>query len=147
MASLKELAAEREERNRSKGIFPACSSNVREVNSSSNPIANSATTSSRTSVSQLRSSSLKSAHRSIRIAHSIGLTICVFMVFLIFFPWIFRTQILICTIFVGGAWLARSGAGFVHRCLPSMLQEGAEPSSEEINAHDKCLFEPSLTGK
>ncbi len=80
------------------------------------------------------------------MGHSIGLIICALSIFLIIFPWVLRTQLLIACIFMAGAWLARSGASFLHSCLPLMFREGDAPSVAEIESHDKNLFLPTLSG-
>ena len=141
-SSLKELAAEREKRNRERGIStvpdPTPATNVKS-STSSNPRVR------QVSATQPLNN-LKYAHRSIRMGHSIGLIICVFSTFMILFPWVMRTQFLIVCIFLFGAWTARSGGVFVHSWLPATLKEGDMPTPAEIESHDKNLFLPTLTG-
>ena len=68
---------------------------------------------------------LLKAHRSTRMAHAIGLFLCVVVspLFAMIFPG--RVALMV---FAAGCLLARTGAAFVHSLLPDMLREGAPPN-------------------
>ena len=144
MATLKDLAAEREQRTRERQKNLAPETSQKQNKPAHLGVLNSRPSAERPSVLSGR---LSAAHRSIRMAHSIGLIICIFSIFLILFPWVVRTQILISAFFLFGIWLARCGGALVHSCLPSILREGAAPTFSDIEVHDKCLFLPSIDGE
>ncbi len=144
--SLKELAAEREERNRARGISMIPDAKESPDTIRLKPVPSRISQSRPTQSARSALNNLKSAHRSIRMGHSVGLMICSFSIFWILFPWVFQTQLLIACIFMAGVWMARSGASFLHSCLPLMFREGDAPSVAEIESHDKNLFLPTLSG-
>eukprot|EP00941_MAST-03F_sp_MAST-3F-sp1_P005321 g5321.t1 len=75
--------------------------------------------------------SLQKAHRSIRMAHSFGLCLCVFGVL---FSLLFSVRFGLLCVFLGTG-LARGGGIFVHNyLLPKLLLEGKPPSSYDISA-------------
>lgn len=68
------------------------------------------------------------AHRSIRMAHSMGFAVCLLSPFLLLFPWVTLTRILLLYFMVCAVWLARSGGAWLYSSvLPPMLQEGPAP--------------------
>jgi hypothetical protein len=142
MASLKDLAAEREQRNRERGISATSDPTPATKKANSSAWATPARQAPASSLN-----SLKMSHRSIRMGHSIGLIICAFSIFIILFPWVMRTQILILGMFMLGVWIARSGGALIHSWLPSHLKEGEVPTPAEIDSHDKNLFLPTMTGE
>ena len=89
---------------------------------------------------------LSNAHRSIRMAHSVGLVVFVLCGLLLLCPWVLRTKVLLLCIMAGAAHLARAGGTWLHNTLlPPLLQEGSAPSQQEVANVDKSLFTPRLT--
>lgn len=89
---------------------------------------------------------LSNSHRSIRMAHSVGLVVFVLCALLLLCPWVLRTKVLLLCIMAGAAHLARAGGTWLHNTLlPPLLQEGSAPSQQEVANVDKSLFTPRLT--
>ena len=73
---------------------------------------------------------LDSAHRTIRIAHSLGCCFCAFGALLsVLIPRWWRFALFFC---VAGVGLAKSGAIWLHDNLPAMYQEGRAPTAVEV---------------
>lgn len=140
-AELRKLAEEREARHRAAGgAGPGAGTGARNAVSGGGGARTAAAAAKPRAVSA-RVPMLFRAHRSIRMAHSLGFFICIFALILLPFPWVTRTKILLGFMFLLGAWLARSGGAFVHGWLPALLVEGSAPSP----AGDVCL-RPLLRG-
>mmetsp|Transcript_678 Transcript_678/g.1975 ORF Transcript_678/g.1975 Transcript_678/m.1975 type:complete len:219 (-) Transcript_678:284-940(-) len=121
-ADLKQLAAEREARAKKRTSSPK---------PMPNPWASSASGSSKSRTAPHSGTDLAKAHRSIRMAHSIGLLWgllgLVFLLLLSNYWWG------LCIIFAGVV-LARAGGQALHSVLPAMLQEGAAPTPTEMES-------------
>jgi hypothetical protein len=148
--ALKTLAAERELRMKSGGSHASSAAPAARPRSTAAPQASASApaakpaSSSGAPFASMRStraaapaSSLSKAHRSIRIAHSIGLAVEVLcLISLLVFG--FGTTTLFVMLLGGG--LARSGGTALHSMLPAMLREGQPPSAQEVEAAPVGLF-------
>eukprot|EP00501_MAST-03F_sp_TOSAG23-6_P001725 GSMAST32.ASY1.ANO1.1799.1 assembled CDS len=74
---------------------------------------------------------LKNTHRSIRLAHSLGLF--VFILFGGLFSFVlFGSWRAVCICIILGTGLARSGGGWLHNTLLESLKESSEPTDAEL---------------
>lgn len=119
---LKELAAEREARRKNRASSPAAPM--------PNPwAASDAAARSRAGTAQ--GSALEKTHRSVRMAHSLGLVIC--FIGILFLVLLANRWWGVCISFAGMV-LARMGGPSVHGMIPALLQEGSTPTKSEVDA-------------
>eukprot|EP00746_Dinoflagellata_sp_MGD_P073224 gnl/MRDRNA2_/MRDRNA2_29734_c0_seq1.p1 gnl/MRDRNA2_/MRDRNA2_29734_c0~~gnl/MRDRNA2_/MRDRNA2_29734_c0_seq1.p1 ORF type:complete len:230 (-),score=23.64 gnl/MRDRNA2_/MRDRNA2_29734_c0_seq1:41-634(-) len=122
-ADLKQLAAEREARAKARtGEMPSYT-----------PMPNAwqGSKAQSTSSGAVSFKELARVHRSIRLAHSLGLILLFFGLLLMLF--MSNRYWGLCIIF-GGIVLARTGGQFIHSMLPPLLHEGNAPTSQEMSA-------------
>jgi len=75
-------------------------------------------------------SPLKSAHRSVRLARSLGLAIALLALLII--GLLFRSPTWTVATMLACLWLARSGGAWLHGVLPATLREGGAPADASV---------------
>eukprot|EP00931_Biecheleriopsis_adriatica_P116745 TRINITY_DN92347_c0_g1_i1.p1 TRINITY_DN92347_c0_g1~~TRINITY_DN92347_c0_g1_i1.p1 ORF type:complete len:215 (-),score=46.17 TRINITY_DN92347_c0_g1_i1:34-645(-) len=126
---LKALAVEREARAKAKGRSSSPMPNPWQSSSSSSGSSGKAPPAPGRRGSGI--GELASAHRSVRIAHSLGLLVC-FTALLLLLLVSNRSWGMV--VMLAGSVLARAGGAFVHTWLPKLLQEGSAPTEAEVAA-------------
>jgi hypothetical protein len=132
-ATLKELAKEREARRQESSGSAAGPAGpaVRPSRPASFATLGSAPTSNRASAAS-KGVPLKSAHRSVRLARSLGLGVA--LLSLLVPGLIFRSATWTALPLLAGLGLARSGGAWLHGMLPAMYLEGAPPAPPAVAA-------------